>query len=241
MPKGEYLRESWGDAWSQNEDEWLRVACMTSVSYSLMTVAYNAAFPHNTKSRSALMGRASRQGYAANKPAGKKANGAREVRVAKRTLNNGPTRATRIIAKAKAPVVFDDGLRDDSDPAIYRRSSPHVMKKTAADIAAAKQGKLPSIIEAEPLTSKPMLDTEHDECKWPTSTDVLSMEVCGAKATHGAYCERHAQVAYRTMPTRKRNKSYGRRGMIDTARRRIQDEDAQWIADHILDDEVTVA
>ena len=34
------------------------------------------------------------------------------------------------------------------------------------------------------------------------------MEVCGAPSTCGAYCDRHAQVAYRVMPTKRRNRGY---------------------------------
>lgn len=60
--------------------------------------------------------------------------------------------------------------------------------------------KVLNIIEAEPSHSTPMLCTDADACKWPTSHDVRDMAVCGQPASSGAYCSKHAAIAYRRAP-----------------------------------------
>lgn len=76
---------------------------------------------------------------------------------------------------------------------------------------------------------------------WPTSTDVSCMEVCGQRVVAGAYCARHALLAYRTMPTRKRqgtrskeDMEYARRA-DGTHQRRELDPDGEWLNRMILD------
>jgi hypothetical protein len=74
---------------------------------------------------------------------------------------------------------------------------------------------LPEIIEAAPETSTPMHETAFDACKWPTSNDLLSMEVCGQPAKIGAYCAKHGALAYTRMPDRKRNDLFFKRNEYD--------------------------
>lgn len=245
MPKGVYSRDGeFRGAWSDEQDEWLKAACQTGDSYGAIAKAFNRAFPLDPKTRSAIIGRAARRGYTNNKPRGKSVTviGApKPSYVDKRIKGTGVRPVDKVLrARKKHAVQFDDGLREETDPGTYRRSHPHMARKSAPAIEEARKGQLPSIIEAAPLTSKPFFESAHNECKWPTSNDVRDLSVCGAPATHGAYCRRHAEVAYQTMPTRKRNGSYSRRG-FEEERKRISDADAQWIADHVLDDEVTIA
>jgi hypothetical protein len=64
------------------------------------------------------------------------------------------------------------------------------------------------IVEDRPATSVPLFGTDERDCKWPTSADVLSMEVCGQASTIGAYCDKHAMLAYRQMPSQSRVGSF---------------------------------
>lgn len=241
MPKGEYLREDYGWNWQDDEIEWLRRVITSGMSYSQLAGNYANTFKDRPrKSRNAILGKATRLGIRDQKT-GSWGGKVKTVKRAKPNKGTGRTRADRIVAKAAAPTQFDnDGLRSDEFARLPSDVFSGHRKLTKADIAERKKGKLPSIVEKAPTSSKPIFETDHDDCKWPTSHEVRDMSVCGAPATHGAYCEKHAQLAYRAMPTRKRNASFSRRGFQEE-RARISQADAQWIADHVLDDEVTIA
>lgn len=215
--------------WTEDQDEWLKVSCRTAMTYGQLTKAFAEAFPLDPKSRSSLIARASRKGYNNDKPDSP-------------TPSKNPRRKrdpkVRLSKQALAPVTFKDphGLRDDAEP-LLRRSHPHGYRKTKEQIEEAKKGRLPCIVEENPLTSVPFLGA--DGCKWPTNNDIRCMEVCGAPTVIGAYCERHGRVAYVTLPTVKRNRIYHKDDTEYRAtRKRISDGDAQWIADNVLDDVV---
>jgi hypothetical protein len=240
MPKGCYRRDGeLGASWSVEQDEWLRLRCLTKASYGAIAIAFNKAFPLDRKSRSAIMGRASRRGYAKDKPPAGPHYGDRP-----RTRKANPQpNARKIRNKAKpapivveAPVVFKPSehvvLRDEGRLARTYRYG----RKSATQIEEAKRGHLPSIVEIAPLTSVLWSECPDNGCKWPTCDEPFM--VCGAPAKLGSYCSRHGNVAFRELPTMKRNGGYGKRGQLDTARKRIGDADAQWIADNVLDDEV---
>jgi hypothetical protein len=107
-------------------------------------------------------------------------------------------------------VQHPEGVRNDSS-LTYKYAGLHGFKQLSKEeIKFRKHGRLPDIIEAEPLTSRPVTECEQSACHWPTSSDIRCMEVCGAPAEIGAYCARHASVAYRVMPTAKRNAIYHR-------------------------------
>lgn len=235
MPKGVYSRDGeFKGTWSDEQDAMLKRLCETVMSYGAIAKELSAAFPNDRKSRSAVIARAKRRGYDVGKPHEWGFRRKRKVSPNKRvTVRKNKPRVTL------APVVFKQsdpqGLRSDAEPILNTRGRTSKSVKTPEQIAEAQKGHVPCIIEQAPLTSVPFSST--DGCKWPTSEDVRCMEVCGAPIALGSYCERHGRVAYREMPTAKRNREYGRRGTFET-RKRISDDDAQWIADNVLDDVV---
>ena len=43
-----------------------------------------------------------------------------------------------------------------------------------------------------------LIDAEADHCRWPAKSVHGAAHVCGARKTRGAYCEKHAAIAYRS-------------------------------------------
>lgn len=240
MPKGCYSRDGVdvSATWTDEQDEWLRLQCLTAKSYGAIAIAFNKAFPNDRKSRSAIMGRSSRRGYADNKPTHRQHYSGRH----KRKANPQPS-AHKIKAKAKpapvetpAPVVFKDGehvqLRQEGQLSRTYRYG----RKSATQVEEAKRGFLPSVIENAPLTSVLLSDCPDNGCKWPTCDEPFM--VCGSPIKLGSYCERHGNVAFREMPTLRRNKGYAKRGMLEGPKKHTTDADAQWLADQLLDDAI---
>jgi hypothetical protein len=97
------------------------------------------------------------------------------------------------------------------------------------DIAEARKGYIPPVVEAQPEQSKPFSELRRGECRWPTAIDCS--HACGSPATIGSYCARHAAIAYRTMPTRSRHASITKKQDIDKQR----DIEAERALDHFLD------
>ena len=228
MPKGVYCRD--GDVrsvWSDEQDEWLASRCLTNASYGAIAIAFNVAFPNDRKTRSAIMGRASRRGFADNKPHADRHYGTKGTK-----RSNPQPSARKIKTKRKpdpivveAPVIFGEGeqimLREEGALAKTYRYG----RKSATQIEEAKRGFLPSIIENAPLTAVLLSDCPDNGCKWPTCDDPFM--VCGSPATLGSYCSRHGNVAFRELPTAKRNANYHRRGSSPTGHDRellIDDE-----------------
>lgn len=210
-----------GTVWSVELDAALQEYCKTMLSYSQIAEELNARFPDQRKTRNAVLGRSCRKGYRVGKPVSEDAS--RVDRFSGRPVPVGmlKARARKVVsvrmrnaAKKQAAVVFTGEqdsvlLRQEGDRGIVGRYRK-VKSLSEGDpvLVERKKGTLPSIIEAAPLTSRPFVDCGADTCKWPTSEDITCMEVCGVKATVGAYCDRHARVAYRVMPTAKRNRQY---------------------------------
>lgn len=197
--------------WSDAKEKRLVELCETTMSYRLIAVQLNSEFPNDRPlSRNAVLGKACRHNLRAGKPqiANKAASErVRRGRMPKRpaATRNAPTLwLQRCGAKSDQPAVK---LRKNSDDASY--AVPYA-RRTPEQIASARLGRLPDIIEEHPLTSKPVTDCERGSCMWPTSADIRCMEVCGAPSEIGAYCARHAAVAYRVMPTRSRNATFGK-------------------------------
>jgi len=69
------------------------------------------------------------------------------------------------------------------------------------------------IIEAVPPTSVPTAQLEPGMCKWPTNKSATA--ACGAPISMGAYCPRHAEMAYRVPPTPCRHALFNRRNQYD--------------------------
>lgn len=77
-------------------------------------------------------------------------------------------------------------------------------------------GFIPQIVEASPETSVLSHDTDPAKhCQWPTSDGARAMHVCGQTIVQGAYCARHAEIAYRQLPTPRRNAGFHRRNQFD--------------------------
>jgi hypothetical protein len=71
------------------------------------------------------------------------------------------------------------------------------------------------MFDASVETAKSFLELRRGECRWPASSDATM--ACGGTATIGSYCTTHAQIAYRTMPTRSRNnRVLAGGGLLDT-------------------------
>lgn len=262
MPKGQYDRSkvmskgqtAWNkgvSAWSDAQDDYLQELCKTTMSYSQCRVKFNERFPHDTKTRNALLGRATRKGYRGGKPK-PPTYGHTNAMQATRKANIGRKRKlTAEVKRGLAPVVFkqeqDSSLRHEGDKGQYQSEAGRKLGYFDPVVVERKKGNLPSIIEQAPLTSAPLAECERGTCMWPTSEDISCLEVCGVKATIGAYCARHAQVAFRILPTNKRNRTrdkedreYAKR--IDGSHHRGDlDPDGAWLNAQLMAlDEVTI-
>ena len=56
-----------------------------------------------------------------------------------------------------------------------------------------------------PVGSVSLLRTRRNDCKFPVGSDGGSLMVCGSPASVGAYCAKHAALAYDRLPTARRN------------------------------------
>lgn len=260
MPKGVYMRTGFhrelNVTWDTDQDDFVIALCKTTESYGEIMKKFNARFPHAMKTRNAILGRAQRQGWSLNKPKPPgytQTAGANQTRKEKydRTITVRKLEGTfeRMKHKPLVPVVFKKAeavLRDESDPGETRKGRPRKLSANDPKLKERKKGTLPCIIEEQPLTSMAVAECEGG-CMWPTSEDIACMEVCGAAATIGSYCARHAQAAFRVMPTMKRNRvrlkedvEHARRVDGSQYRDRL-DPDGAWLnAQMMALDEVTV-
>jgi hypothetical protein len=232
MPKGVYRRTRFGVEtnieWLPEQDERLKALCKGKLSYSQITGVLNGEFPDNIKTRNAVLGRAARRGYRAMKP--------KPLTYGKTEAMQTTRRSNIARSKAMSPVTL---LRDEGDPG---KTQTRSRKLSASDprLKERRKGYLPAIVEEQPLTSVVLSSCDKGSCMWPTSTGPTCLEVCGAEATIGSYCARHAQVAYRVMPTRKRQSLRAKEDVehakrIDGSQHRARpDPDGQWMTDQIL-------
>lgn len=259
MPKGHYTREGVDLTWSHEMDVWLEAMCLTKISYTEMAAEFRVAFPRERKSRNAILGRAARKGWGLNKPSsenkGVKRRGKRGTRdgvtTPKRVYNMRKASRAALMKKATVAVVF----KAKANPAMLRHegdrgaaNSPTGSRRRSMNdpvVVERQKGNVPAIIEEQPLTSMPVADCESESCMWPTSEDIHCMEVCGARAEVGAYCARHALVAYRVLPTARRNGVYGKQDAeharrIDGSQHRdALDRDGEWLGRMIMEQVVT--
>lgn len=207
MPKGEYLRTR--NVWRPEWDEALRnVVGKPGVSFAMVRDHMRARFPNDYPgkgwTRNTVLGRASRLGL----KSGVAKNGEAGVG---RPMGRTRRKPQEKMVTIRHPRYVPGEVREDCHNVPIARlegASKHVRRATKEQIALRRLGHVPQIVEDAPHTSKPLLECGERECKWPTSTDVRCMEVCGQPATYGAYCDRHGSLAYRIAPTRKRNGIY---------------------------------
>lgn len=91
-----------------------------------------------------------------------------------------------------------------------RNSGPSPVKKPKVRFRVDPEIALPSDEELSqsPVGSVALLETHRSECKYPVGDGVSGLMVCGTRATIGAYCARHAALAYQKMPTVRRNERF---------------------------------
>jgi len=178
--------------------------CSTEMSYSEIAKAINARFPLDPianpapKTRNSVLGKAYRMGLRDGKPK------SYDAAKAKPRKGKGMGRPRKQPAAGLDPVI----LRSESDRGSHPAPQRRVLNSNDPKLVERKKGYLPCVIEQHPLTSRPVSECGRECCQWPTSNDIECMEVCGADVEVGAYCVRHAQVAYRIMPTVRRNRSF---------------------------------
>lgn len=194
--------------WPEEHKARLKALCGGSMSYAEITKSINTEFK-TEYTRNAVLGKAARMGLSNGEHNGTKPKPKRTY--ASRAVKQG--RPRKALNVGGVPVVFDGAqqsslIRHEGDRG---ETQPMSKRLSAGDpqLAVRKLGRVPCIIESAPLTSTTNADRR--DCQWPTSDDILNMAVCGAPSTCGAYCDRHASVAYRVQPTGKRNRRYHKR------------------------------
>jgi hypothetical protein len=235
MPKGVYTLcnnvGGRGQAWPDDVIETMKQAIANGASAG--EVVGTLRRQHNyVTTRNSVLGKAYRigcrfKGKMHNGDAIKRTNKARVE--SRRALPKPPKQSRRMkLPKVVEPVSL---LREEgnvrSPVAQYKRLSKQ------EDIERARIGFIPAVIEAAPTTTKPFGDLKRGECRWPTVDD--ASHACGATATVGAYCDKHAVIAYRTMPTRKRNASFAKVQDIDRGRKNVLDAEAEETVRHFLE------
>jgi hypothetical protein len=232
--------------WTDEQNAWLVLKCKTADSFNELATEFNAKFPGERKSRNAILGRAHRLKLTADKPCRQQRGRPRP----RKKIKSNPMSKRVKIAKVEAPVVFKQTagsamLRHEGDRAITPKGGARKMSYADPVVIERRKGNLPAIIEERPLTSVAVALCEKGSCMWPTSEDVTCMEVCGAPVEVGAYCARHAEVAYRVMPTGRRNSVHSKHNVEHTRRidasqhRDTLDPDGEWLGRMILDEVVT--
>jgi GcrA cell cycle regulator len=82
---------------------------------------------------------------------------------------------------------------------------PKIHNNSFRQHGAPVAGHLPRIVEPNPKHSVHSHDTDiRAQCQWPTSEGARDMHVCGQSVVQGAYCARHAALAYRQAPAPRR-------------------------------------
>lgn len=201
MPKGQYKRIAGVNCndWTSEEDEKLReFMAIKGTSFGDAAQKMLAAFPRGRKyTRNMVLGRGKRLGIKSTRQHGDAWNTMADERT--------PRPAKDKMVRIKKPVPSERLTETINPPLARSMGAIKRVRLTKEEIAIRRLGHVPQIVEAAPATSKPLFECGDHECKWPTSTDVRSMEVCGAPSTFGAYCDKHGALAYTLAPTRKRH------------------------------------
>lgn len=198
-----------------DQEKFLAEICKTKASYGEITRSFNERFGTSV-SRSAILGKADRMGIRAEKPSSKGRSNTRPQHVRqKRQRSFGSLPAS---PRPQAPRE-EELLRSEDD------RGQKLTRSKAVDVA--------SVFDDTSSTRKSFLTLCRGECKWPASEDA-SM-ACGAPVTIGSYCTCHAEIAYRTMPTRSRNrKVLAGAGYVDTRRTELEISDEQTLAPDLI-------
>jgi hypothetical protein len=221
------------------------------MSYGAIADLLNTEFKDEPrKSRNATLGRATRKGYVTDKPSSGLRNGnssnkrKRKVGTIDKRRSMKRVKSSREVVLTEQPVVF--ALREEGETGVMPPRSAR-LKQGSVELDKRRKGNLPCIVELAPLTSHPVAEVERGGCMWPTSDSIECMEVCGVEAVVGAYCARHAQVAFRIMPTKKRNRVRDKEDREHLVRvdgshlRGESDADGEWLSRQLMAlEEITV-
>lgn len=222
MPKGYPKGKLHNHMWFPEMDEALTAYVADGYAYSQCRDLMNAKFPGKHWTRSAIIGRAGRMGLQSRNPQYLHAGGA------PRKSRKGSTYNTPKKGRAKKTAVNVQSVLDARKVAGVRTDEENVMgvshalpktRATPEVIAQRKIGNVLNIVDGvKPKTSKLISECTGNECRWPATNDLRCMEVCGADATYGAYCEDHGSRAYRVGMTNRRNAAYHKEDREHTVR-----------------------
>ena len=228
MPKGVYTTKKnvgFGQEWPEPAIAIMRRVLEGGGSFS--TVVRHLADHGHRFTRNACIGKAKRMGIVSqNTSANTKAAGlANKRRASERRIVIAQRQEQNELLREEGTRTLDREPGGAGGYKLPRRS------RTSDQIKEDRKPKaITPIVEAAPTTSKPFCDLRKGECRWPTTIECT--EACGAPATIGSYCDKHAQVAYRAMPTPKRNAVITKTQDIDYKR----DREADATISHFLDE-----
>jgi hypothetical protein len=187
--------------------------CTTPASYREISIAFNAKFGTNV-SRSAILGKCNRMGLTPTKTTSK-AGG----RAHNRPKVRSDRRANAVQMNRKKPTfTFGSLTPKQSSPPPARQKDERLLRDEGDRgdaLGRTKAVNVNEMFDASVETAKSFLELRRGECRWPASSDATM--ACGGTATIGSYCTKHAQIAFRTMPTRSRNnRVLAGGGLLDT-------------------------
>lgn len=231
MPRGDYAK---ANGWPQAAVDILRRALAGGASFQdAARTLYANGHPFT---RNACIGKAKRLGIVSN-------NGPASPEHSRSTFAKRKRMSPRsrpLAAPQQGPVTreSDTGieLRDDFTRVPGGQGGYKLKRKaTKEEISERKKGHIPNVVEQQPESSIHWAKAGRTACKWPTSDD--AQFVCGQPSTVGAYCDRHAQLAYRTMPSRRRNGTFHKESSEYAVRspRIIDDAEVADTIEHFLE------
>lgn len=205
MPKGHYNREGFNaQTWEPEWIDYLRELVAASKSYAEIADAFAVKYPFRTWTRNAVLGKAQRLGLTHPNRKTAPPKGRAPMSEKSRAHKKQYMRAYHAERKTANSTAATSGVLRDEHTGTGSLAVPRT-RTSKAEMANRRLGAVPDVADTGVTSSKPMLETSLSECKWPTCDDPRSMDVCGAPATCGSYCDHHALRAYRVMPTRRRH------------------------------------
>lgn len=230
MPRGVYAlgpNKGRGKDWPDAVVERIRTHMATGGTYRTLLAILREEHGYIT-TRNALIGKAHRMGVQSQNTM----RNAAAIRDTHARQKNDRRLVPKQLKIRKPVPETKTLLRADNDPVGKTHGDGYRRKHKPEDIARARLGFIPQIVEDAPDITKPFGELKRDECRWPTAHDA-SM-ACGDRATIGSYCDKHALLAYRTMPTRRRNASIRKEQDSERLYRARLDREASDTIEHFI-------
>jgi hypothetical protein len=227
MPRGVYITRTntgHGRDWPQPVLDDLASLLDAGKSYEFIR-AHMVKAHHYVTTKNALIGKAHRLGLFSRNRMAPAATAALERKKADPRMK--PERK-KPVPKAKPESSL---LRKEGDPGA--KATGYRRLRSQKEIAIARKGYIPPATPSAPSTATSFGDLARHQCRWPCTHDATM--ACGGKATIGSYCDEHAVIAYRTMPTKRRNASIRKEPDIDRERARAFDAECNAAIEHYLD------